>query len=318
MLGRDRGRYLCSRRRGNHPKIFKMQVMLSSPEILPVPSPVPARPAPPSHRFLAASLRIALLGLVVATAPGCALLNQFLGQGGGAQGVANLLNPRVSATPLRLSRSPSMQALGAYFCPQVINDPIARMGCSVALGSPPPREQMVFEFATTVTIQNPNNVPIPALDLLLAMKMFQGQGAESLGAICVSMCGANDRGCNGQPKPGACTSNQPTIRTMRDFVSAVPGLIAGLVGAALSGELQKSTIAAGGNVVLNLNFGLGIDQALRVIQRVIPQLVESQLQRGRPSLVIPVSGEGTVFVNMPGSGRIGVGFGPLSTNWQVL
>ena len=69
---------------------------------------------------------------------------------------------------------------------------------------------------------------------------------------------------------------------MRDFVSAVPGLIAGLVGAALSGELQKSTIAAGGNVVLNLNFGLGIDQALRVIQRVIPQLVESQLQRGRP------------------------------------
>ena len=60
---------------------------------------------------------------------------------------------------------------------------------------------MVFEFATTVTIQNPNNVPIPALDLLLAMKMFQGQGAESLGAICVSMCGANDRGCNGQPSP---------------------------------------------------------------------------------------------------------------------
>lgn len=262
-------------------------------------------------------LRVAVLALVISTAPGCALLNQFIG--GGAQGVANLIAPNVSATPLRLSRAPSMMALGAYYCPQVINDPIARMGCAVAIGSPPPREQLVFEFSTTVTIQNPNNVPIPALDVLLAMKMFQGQpGTESLGAVCVSMCGAQDPACNGQPKPGACTSNQPTIRTMRDFVAAVPGLIAGLVGAAISGELRKSTIAARGNVVLNLSFGLGIDQALRVIQKVVPQLVQSQLQRGRPSLVIPVSGEGTVFVNLPGSGRIGVGFGPLSTNWQVL
>ena len=268
--------------------------------------------------WVARGLRLALLTLVVSTAPGCTYLNQFLGSGG-VQGVANLLAPRVNATPLRLSRAPSMQALGAYYCPQVINDPIARMGCAVVIGPPPPQNQLVFEFATTVTIQNPNNVPIPALDVLLAMKMFQGQpGTESLGAVCVSMCGQQDPTCNGQPKPGACTSNQPTIRTMRDFVAAVPGLIAGLVGAAISGELRKSTIAAGGNVVLNLNFGLGIDQALRVIQKVVPQLVESQLQRGRPSLIIPVSGEGTVFVNMPGSGRIGVGFGPLTTNWQVL
>ena len=45
---------------------------------------------------------------------------------------------------------------------------------------------------------------------------------------------------------------------------------------------------------------------------------QSQLQRGRPELVVPVSGEGTVFVQLPGSGRIGVGFGPLSTSWRIL
>ena len=65
-----------------------------------------------------------------------------------------------------------------------------RMGCTIGLGSPPPQSQLVFEFGVPVTIKNPNNIPIPALDILLALKLFPGQGAEALGSVCVSMCGA--------------------------------------------------------------------------------------------------------------------------------
>jgi len=270
-----------------------------------------------SRRSLAAPFASALLLAVLAVAPGCATLNKLLGSVGGAGGV-KALAPTVTTTPLALVRSPSLTQLGAYYCPLVITDQIARLGCSVALGPQPPRQELAFEFGTTVTIHNPNNVPVPALDVLLALKLFQGQAAEGLGAICVSMCGAQDPTCTGAPKPGACTSSQGTIRTINDFYAAVPGLIAGLANAALTGELRKSTIAAGGNVQLNLRFALGIDQALRVFQKVIQQVVQSQLQRGRPELVVPVSGEGTVFVQLPGSGRIGVGFGPLSTSWRIL
>ena len=254
----------------------------------------------------------------LATLSGCAELNKLVGEFGTTTAAANLKNPTVVAQPLRLNRMPTLNQLGAYYCPIVINDPIARMACSVVLGSPPPREQLVFQFGTTVIVQNPNNVPVPALDILLALKLFNGQAAESIGAICMSMCGAADASCTGGAKPGACTSNQKTIKNVNDFVAAVPGLIAGLATAALTGELRKSTIAASGNISLNLNFSLGIDQALRVVQKVINQVVQTQLQRGKAELVIPVSGEGTVFVQLPGSGRLGVGFGPLVTSWRIL
>lgn len=267
--------------------------------------------------FLRRGLLTMLLLSTLVAVPGCSLLNQMLAGSNGVGGVSALA-PTVNATPVRLNRSPSMQQLGAYFCPQVINDPIARLGCTVALGAPPSRAQLVFEFGTTVTVHNPNNIPVPALDVLLALKLFQGNTAESLGAICVSMCGSGDPSCNGAPKPGSCTSNQKTIRTMNDFVAAVPGLIAGLTMAAINGELRKSNIVAGGNVQLNLAFQMGIDQALRVFQKVIQQYVQSQLQRQNPQLIIPVTGEGTVFVQLPGTGRVGVGFGPMSTTWRVL
>ena len=108
--------------------------------------------------------------------------------------------------------------------------------CAIVLGSPPPRDRLVFEFGTTITVANPNNIPIPALDVLLALKLFQGQDTEGLGAVCLSMCGANDPACTGAPKAGACTAGGPGIRTLNDFVSAVPGLISGLASGAATQE----------------------------------------------------------------------------------
>lgn len=268
----------------------------------------------PSCSWLGRALGL-LLFASLSVLPGCAVLNQLLvgsGQGGG-----RALNPTVTASPMQLVRTPSMQQLGAYYCPIVIENQIARLSCAIVLGSPPPRDRLVFEFGTTITVANPNNIPIPALDVLLALKLFQGQDTEGLGAVCLSMCGANDPACTGAPKAGACTAGGPGIRTLNDFVSAVPGLISGLASGAATQELRKSQIAARGDVKLNLTFALGIDQALRIIQKVAIRYVQDQLAKRAAAMEIPVSGEGTVFVQLPIVGRIGVGFGPLQTTWRI-
>lgn len=269
------------------------------------------------HKGAAVALFLSSLTL----AASCADLNQVIkeveGVGGNGQ-AANAVKPVVTATPLALQRYPNLRMLAAYYCPIALRDPIARLACAAALGPPPPREQLVFQFATTITVKNPNNVPIPALDVLLALKLFSGQATESVGAVCMSMCGSQDVTCTGQAKPGGCTAGGPGIRTVNDFVAAIPGLIAGLATGAVQNELRKSTIAAGGDVKLNLTFALGIDQALRVIEKVVDRFVQAQAQGRGGSLEIPVSGEGTVFVQLPVIGRVGVGFGPLQTTWRIL
>lgn len=255
----------------------------------------------------------------VPTLSGCALVNQVLTGAGGAGGAARAIIPSVQPGQPSLVRSPSLQSLAAYYCPNVVQDQIVRLGCTVALGAPPPRDQMVFEFGVPLTIKNPNNVPIPALDVLLALKLFPGQNSEGLGSVCVTLCGANSGVCTGTPQPGACQASNAGIRNLSDFVSAIPGLIAGLSNGSIQNELRKSLIPAGGDVHLNLVFPLGIDQALRLIQNVAAPIVTQLARRqGSGGLEIPVAAEGTVFVNMPVVGKQGIPFGPLTTSWKVL
>jgi len=237
-------------------------------------------------RFVLSSWLLALLVI----APGCAEFNRLMA-GAVANGVQQQRAnpPTVTAGSPQLVRAPSMQLLAAYYCPQVITDRMLRMGCTIGLGSPPPQSQLVFEFGVPVTIKNPNNIPIPALDILLALKLFPGQGAEALGSVCVSMCGANDPQCTGQPKPGACSASNGGIRNIGDFVAAIPGLIVGLANGSLVNELRKSLIPAGGDVHLNLVFPLGIEQALRILQNVVQPVVESMLRQQRNGLDIPVA-----------------------------
>jgi hypothetical protein len=241
-------------------------------------------------------------------------------QGGGQSGAATpaAVKPDVTASPLKLQRYPNLRLLAAHFCPVALKNPLERMACSAALGAPPPPDQLTFEFGTTITVKNPNNIPIPALEVLLGLKLFSGQATESVGAVCMSMCGSQDATCTGAPKPDGCTAGGPGIRNLNDFVAAVPGLIAGLASGAVQSELRKSQIAAGGDVSLNLNFALGVDQALRVLEKVVDQFLKAQLEGRGGALEIPVSGEGTVFVQLPALGKVGVGFGPLQTSWRLL
>src|SRR5262249_23108339 len=146
---------------------------------------------------------------------------------------------------------------------------------------------------------------------------FQGQDAEGLGAICVSLCGESEPSCTGAPKPGACTATNRDIRTLDDFAQRIPGLIAGIAsGQALEG-LRKSTIVAGGDLKVDLTFTMGVDQALRVIQKTARRFVDDMMAGRANELSIPVAAQGTVFVQIPAVGRLGVGFGPVASTWQI-
>src|SRR4051812_5007207 len=109
-----------------------------------------------------------LLPLLLAGLCGCAELGT-LGLGpqgpGGAQQRA--VAPTIETTPPQLRRAPNIMMLAAYYCPAVIDNPIARMACGTVLGPQPRPEQLAFEFGVTVTAHNPNDIPIPALDILL-------------------------------------------------------------------------------------------------------------------------------------------------------
>lgn len=271
-----------------------------------------------SASWLATVAMVSLLGAAPVLS-GCALVNQVLqGAGGGQQARAVL--PNVQAGQPTLARSPNLRALAAHYCPVVVQDQIVRLGCSVVVGPPPPQDQLLFEFAVPITIKNPNNVPIPAADVLLALKLFPGQTNEGLGTICISLCGSNAPGCTGAAQPGACQATNPGIRNLGDFLRvAIPGLINGIANGTLMSELSKSMVPAGGDVRINLIFPLGIDQALRLIQNVAAPLVTQLAKRqGGGGLEIPVAAEGTVFVNMPVIGKQGISFGPISSSWRVL
>ncbi len=237
---------------------------------------------------------------------------------GAATGDPTTVPPAVQVGALELRHGPSIEQLAAYYCPKVISDPIVSIGCAVALGAPPARSQLVFEFGLTLNIHNPNDVPVPTADVLVALTLFDGVDAEALAAICVSLCGTDNPECDGTPRPGACMARQDDIFTIEDFVSAIPGLIEKIATGEAAEELKKSTILAGGDVSITLAFYLGVDQALNVFEKTATAYVEDELAGRTGSLSVPVSAEGTVFFDLPVLGRLGVNFGPFRTSWSVL
>ena len=266
----------------------------------------------PLSALFTARRALAPAALALAASTGCdQLLNQL-------PGATPELAPEVRVGTLQLRHGPTVGELAAYYCPRVIDDPLVAVGCAVALGAPPPKAHLAFEFGITLNMHNPNDVPVPTADVLLALTLFEGRDAEALGAICVSLCGTDNPECDGTPRPGACEARQDDIFTIEDFIASIPGLIADIASGRAEEELKKSTILAGGDVSLDLGFVLGIDQALGVFEKTARAYVEDELDGRQGSLAIPVSAEGTVFFDLPVLGRLGVGYGPFGTTWNVL
>jgi hypothetical protein len=260
-------------------------------------------------------MRLAALFALTLSLPSCDVLLDRLNQ---LPAATPELAPEVQVGGLTLRHSPSIEELAAYYCPEVIDDPLVAVGCAVALGPRPPKSTLAFEFGVTLTIHNPNDIPVPTADVLLALSLFEGADAEALGAICVSLCGGDDPSCDGTPKPGACLATQDDILTVDDFIAAIPGLIADIASGRAEEELKKSVILAGGDITLDLAFVLGVDQALGVFEKTALKYVEDELAGRSGALSVPVSAEGTIFFDLPVLGRLGVGYGPFKTSWNLL
>ncbi len=275
---------------------------------------LPEMPRTRTSRACAVVASVIAATVALAALPGC---EEFLNNLPVDPTAAEELAPEVEVIGPSLRRYPSINNLAAYYCPLVINDPIVALGCAVALGPPPPPSAMAFEFGLTMNVFNPNDFPVPALDVLVALTLFNGHHAESLGAICVSLCGTDDPYCDGAPRPGACEATQEDIFTLEDFVHRIPYLISDLASGQAQEELANSTILAGGDISVDLAFILGIDQALGVFEKTANTYVNDMLEGGSGGLTVPVMVEGTVFVRLPVLGRLGIPFGPIETDWRI-
>ncbi len=229
-----------------------------------------------------------------------------------------MLAPEVEASGLTLRKRPGLVKLAAYYCPNVVDGFVAKAACAGVLGLPPAKETLKFDFGLSVGIKNPNDVPVPALDVMVALTLFPGEAAQELGALCVSLCGSDAPTCDGTPRPGACTINDKRVKSVDDFLQKrLPNLIAGVISGEVQEELKKSTIAAGGDVKLDLVFSMGIDQALTVFQRTALSWVQQFVDGKDPVLKVPVQAQGSVFFDVPVLGQIVVDYGPLKTEWIV-
>ena len=248
---------------------------------------------------------------------GCDLGVQLLESQTGQQ-VAEELDPNVTLETPTLVRGPSLLDLAAYYCPTLIDDPIVSVTCALTLGSPPPKSNLEFEFSIPLRIKNPNDIPVPAVDVLVAMTVFEGAQAEEVGALCISMCTEENPNCDGKPSsPDACKDDEDTINSVEEFEQRLPGLISDVLTGKAIEEIKKWDVPQGGDINLNLTFTLGVDPAIAVFEKVALQYVEALLAGRSTRMEVPISARGSVFFKLPVAGKIGVEYGPAEGVWVI-
>lgn len=251
---------------------------------------------------------------------GCEVLDAVIAASEDAdiQQQVQMLAPTVTTTGPELRRRPSLTSLGAYYCPKVLNNTVGTIGCTLALGAAPAKSSLRFDFGLGVQIANPNDVPVPALDVLVALTLYPDDPkTTALGATCISLCTTDNPSCDGTPRPNACTVTAGTVKTVEDFVGALPKLIDGIASGKAAEELSKSSIPAGGDVKLDLVFSMGLDPALMVFERTALTWVEKYINNEALVVDVPVKVEGSVFFDVPVLGKIAVDWGPLIGTWKL-
>lgn len=278
------------------------------------------RATSPSPRRGTRALVAALLCLGAGGLGGCEVLDAIVAASEDAdvQQQVQMLAPTVTTTGPELRRRPGLTSLGAYYCPKLLNNSVGSIGCTLALGAAPSKSSLRFDFGLGVQIANPNDVPVPALDVLVALTLYPDDpNTTALGATCISLCTTDNPTCDGTPRPDACTVTSGTVKTVEDFLGALPKLIDGIASGKAAEELSKSSIPADGDVQLDLIFSMGLDPALMVFERTAMTWIEQYVQGKELVVDVPVKAEGSVFFDVPVLGKIAVDWGPLVGTWKL-
>ncbi len=264
----------------------------------------------------------ALAALLMLSTAGCPLVS---GDGGDGSGATLPVMPGAELRAVDLTERPSYEMLGAFYCHDFASgNVLAEIGCETAFGAAPARQSLTFGFTTTFELSNDNDFPIPLLEMLLALDVFEGTGQAALGAVCVSFCEDPESGdCEMPDEP--CKAPDNEVDGIEDFVPTIDDLIDVAVGA-INGEdplgdfdsnLGLRFIPAKGNTETAVRFELDLDAMLGLVSELLDQS-SSELLRGQtPTFDIPFSAQGSLFFDLPILGRNALGYGPLDGAWSL-
>jgi hypothetical protein len=238
---------------------------------------------------------------------GCPALQQLAGSGG----LRPPDPPRIVVAGVGLAHHPDPITIARALCPQV-----APALVCMAIGGMPSAAELRIGFALQLDVTNVATIPLPLVEALVAFTAYPGQqGANNLGAVCLSFC---DAGAACPARPDACSGGGPQIRTAQDFAMASAGfLIAMAAGQASPDNLKIRTLAP--NQTTRVTVGLELDpiQVVGLIAKFATASTDAIKRGNTPRFEIPYAVEGTAWVTVESFGRIAAGFGPVQGAWQI-
>lgn len=259
------------------------------------------------------------IALFAFTLPGCPLL-------GGGGGSATPEPPTAALQTVNLTAQPKNQELAAYFCSDLVGgNIITDNACIAAFGRSPNKVDLVFSFELVFDLGNPNSFPIPLVEILLALDVFEGADAAQLGAVCISFCNPDTEDCV-QEGIEACRAPDKEVESLEDFVPTVDDLIRIAVEAAtgtLDDNLKFRYIPAAdddgtpGATEARIRFDLGLDAMLGILEVVALDSTDDLLEGRSPTFDIPYGVRGSVFFDIPVLGRHALSYGPIDGVWSL-
>jgi hypothetical protein len=228
--------------------------------------------------------------------------------------------PVVEAQPAKLVKNPSIQKLGAWYCPVVFSDPIIRALCAATLGDVPPESQLIFRFELPFRITNPNSFPLPAVELLTSLSLFPGETSYHLAALCVSFCEEDDLECLSHGS-GGCESDEPEITSADDLVQAAWDYLELYITNQATGqvppELKVRMIPANGQGLVLVTLDLAPEPLLEALELAFEEHLEEIVDDENVTITIPYSVEGAIWFVVENFGRFGVNYGPIEGTWKL-
>lgn len=237
--------------------------------------------------------------------------------------------PSVEYQSSELTDSPSTKKLAAYFCKDLLDFFGSDEICKGFFGKAPKKSTMKFNFLMTFQLGNPNAFPIPLVEMLLALDVFEAEDNAELGAICVSFCDPDAPNDECAPADASCEADEDDIKSLDDFSPTTDdllGLADDIGEAILEGELPENltfkVIPAAendevGEMEARINFQLDISTMLSILKVVAKESLKD-IEKGRdPNFDIPYAVNGTLFFDIPGLGRVAIDFGPFDGTWEI-
>ncbi|MBM4356440.1 MAG: hypothetical protein FJ109_22035 [Deltaproteobacteria bacterium] len=228
--------------------------------------------------------------------------------------------PVVEVQPAKLVKNPSLQQLGAWYCPVVFSDPIVRALCEATLGPVPADEKLVFRFELPFHISNPNSFPLPAVELLTSLSLFPGETSYHLAALCVTLCEETDTQCL-QHGTGSCESDEPEITSAEDLVQAAWNYLQVYIASEAAGEvppeLKVRLIPANGKGTVLITLDLLPEPLLEALEATFDQILEKIVDNETATVEIPYAVEGAIWFVVENFGRFGVNYGPIEGKWVL-